>query len=202
MQALSFRYVSVLITTLIAGAVLYAALGEPRGGGNPRWPSADSMYTLEGWSAGPEQLEDGGFRTRTFTRTDGQTAQLSIYSNQAPKLYAAGAEVPYLGNGYVVQTSTSGAVLPELGDSIHGLIATRGAEQWLVFYAYGERRGLLGNGPGAWALALFDLVLGNENDYYKIYLTTRSVGADPEGARVVGQLATMLFSRIAAYYAG
>ena len=54
------------------------------------------------------------------------------------------------------------------------MVARHGTEQWLVMYAYGERRGLLGNGPRAWTWAIMDGLLGRPNDYYKLYLMTRS----------------------------
>jgi hypothetical protein len=201
MQTLGFRYTSILIAALLAGAVLYTVLGEPRGAGNPRWPSNDSVYAVDGWSAGPEYAEPGGFIGRTFQTDTGDTAMFSIFANQAPKLYGAGAEVPYLGNGYSVETPAVTAAASALGQGIEELIARRGSEQWLVFYAYGERRGLLGNGPRAWALALFDGMLGRENDYYKLYLTTRTDDWNGAVEREVGQLASRLFPRIAGFYA-
>jgi hypothetical protein len=200
MQTSQFRHIGVLIAVLFAGASLYAAFGEPHGAGSPRWPSADALYAVDGWSAGLERPDQGGFVSRTFTSQSGRTATLSIFSNQTPKLYGAGAEVPYLGNGYSVDTPESGAVLPPLSDGVHGLIARRGAEQWLVLYAYGERRGLLGNGPQAWALALFDGILGRDNDYYKLYLATRTVGTEVDDRGDMSQLATTLFGRIADFY--
>lgn len=59
---------------------------------------------------------------------------------------------------------------------------------------------LLGNGPTAWSLAVFDGMLGRPNDYYKLYLFARMDASQPEMDRSVADLAMDLFPRIAAYY--
>jgi hypothetical protein len=199
MQAPGFRYV-LLIAVLLVGAALYTGLGEPRGVGLPRWPAADPIFVIDGWSVGSEQILDGGFRARSFKSRVGHTATLSVFSNQAPKLYGAGAEVPFLGNGYSVDTAT-GIPHKAIGEGVHAVIARRGTEQWLVMYSYGERRGLLGNGPQAWTFALFDGILGRANDYYKLFLSTRTDGQDADVERDVSELASTLFPRIASFYA-
>jgi hypothetical protein len=199
MQASNLRYF-VLIGVLLAAAGLYAALGEPRGFGTPRWPSSDALYSVPGWSAGPEQNADGGFKTRALRNDAGQTATLAILSNQAPKLYAAGAEVPFLGNGYSVEPAPAD-LQPLNTNGAHALVATRGADQWLVIYAYGERRGLLGNGPVAWGFALFDGVMGRPNDYYRVFLSAHGTNLDPSLASQLSRLASTLFPRIAQFYA-
>ena len=68
-------------------------------------------------------------------------------------------------------------------------------------YAYGERRGLLGNGPWPWTLAVFDGLAGHPNDYYKLYLVARADDTDPVFGRQVAQLARTLFPRVAEFYA-
>jgi hypothetical protein len=179
---------------------MYAALGEPRGFGTPRWPSSDSLYAVDGWSVGPEQNADGGFKTRVLRDDSGRIATLAILSNQAPKLYAAGAEVPFLGNGYSVEPAPADLV-PRGADGVHALVARQGSDEWLVMYAYGERRGLLGNGPLAWSLAMLDGVLGRPNDYYKVFLSARAGGLNSGLAGEVSSLAGTLFPRIASFYA-
>src|SRR5207253_7914266 len=126
------------------------------------WPESQALYTTNVWSAGPQSVEhnmSSGSRTdlvtRTFRNQAGATATLTIVTNQAPKVYGAGAEVPFLGNGYTVEPA-SPDLLSVAGSGVNALVARRGPERWLVIYAYGERRGLLGNGPIPWTLAIMD----------------------------------------------
>jgi hypothetical protein len=205
MQAPNFRYL-ILTVFLLVGAGLYTAFGEPRGSGAPRWPDTPTLYTTDRWSAGPQTVEhnvSSGNQTdlvsRVFRNQAGATATLTLVTNQAPKLYGAGAEVPFLGNGYSVEPA-SPQVASVAGNGVHALIAQRGPERWLVMYAYGERRGLLGNGPLPWSLAIADGILGRPNDYYKLYLATRIDRADPQLERDVADLAQTLFPRISAWY--
>jgi hypothetical protein len=66
-------------------------------------------------------------------------------------------------------------------------------------YAYGERRGLLGNGVRAWTSALLDGIVGRPNDYYKMTLVARA--EDIEAGHELAGLASALFPRIADWYA-
>jgi hypothetical protein len=207
MQAANFRYI-ILITALAAGAVIYAVFGEPNGNtGTPRLPAAEALYAADQWSTGPLAVEhntDAGRKTdlatRTFRNRAGATATLTIVTSQAPKLYGAGAEVPFLGSGYTVLPAP-GEVVSVDDQPGSALVAQRGAEQWLVMYAYGERRGLLGNGPLPWTLAMLDGIAGQPNDYYKLYLAARTDQLDPGALHDVAGLARVLFPRIAAWYA-
>lgn len=207
MQTSSFCY-AILISVLLAGAGLYAVFGEPSGNtGAPRWPDTDALYAAGTWTAGPAVVEhntDAGRKTdlvrRTFRNPAGITATLDIASSQAPKLYAAGAEVPFLGTGYSVTPAPSNVVGVE-EHGVNALVAQRGTEQWLVMYAYGERRGLLGNGPLPWTLAVLDGIVGNPTDYYKLYLSARVSPVDPQVSLDVAELAHTLFPRVATWYA-
>jgi hypothetical protein len=207
MQTAHLRYL-VLTAVLLAGAGLYAASGEPLGAGTARWPTADDLYMVQPWSVGQERVDENtnhaGLITRLVTRVfrspDGGTATLTVLSNQAPKLYGTGAEVPFLGSGYTVEPAPAD-LEPGVGDGVSALVARRGTEHWLVMYAYGERRGLLGNGPLPWTLAVFDGILGRPNDYYRLYLAARTDALDPRVGRDVAALAHALFPRIAAWYA-
>ncbi len=207
MQTASFRYLS-LITALLAGAGLYAVFGESMGNmGTPRWPEAEAVYGADLWSPSQPAVEhntDAGRRTdlitRTFQNSAGTTATLTITTSQVPKLYGAGAEVPFLGNGYTVLPVPSDMTAVET-DGVSALVAQRGTERWLVMYGYGERRGLLGNGPLAWVLALVDGIAGQPNDYYKLYLSARADHWDTDTTRAVAELAHTLFPRIADWYA-
>jgi hypothetical protein len=202
MQIAHLRYF-VLTIVLLAGTGLYAVFGEPRGSGTPRWPQASTVYAVDTWSTGPESVEhfsDSGNNidrvTRMYRNSAGVTATFTILTNQAPKLYGVGAEVPFLGGGYTVSSAPH-----DVGAGVGALVAQRGTEQWLVVYGYGERRGLLGNGPLPWTLAFIDGITGQPNDYYKLYLFARSDPVDARTSRDVTELAGTLFPRIAAWYA-
>lgn len=190
----------VLLVVLLVGAGLYAALGEPRDGGIPRSPTSEALYAVDGWSAGPEEKIDGGFVERRFTTSAGGTATLALYAHQTPKLYAAGAEVPFLGSGYSVVPAPSDLV-PTTAVGSSALLASLSSEQWLVIYAFGEQRGLLGNGPRAWAFALTDAVVGRPNNYYKMFVMARVDGSNVVPGPEVSTLAATLFTRIAGFYA-
>jgi hypothetical protein len=200
MQAANVRYL-VLILVLLGGAGLYTVLSNQPRDTAPRWPGTDSVFAISPWSSRTVDVAQGGTTdlvTRAFRSSTGTTATFTLVANKGPKVYGPGAEVPVLGSGYLAEAASAdlvGAPTPGVG----GLIATRGSEQWLVMYAYGERRGLLGNGPAAWSLALFDGLLGRPNDYYKMYLIGRA--DDANAAREIAELADTLFPRVAEWYA-
>jgi hypothetical protein len=207
MQITNVRYL-VLTVSLLIGAALYVAFGQPLGSGTPRWPERQDIYAAELWTSGPIKVdhnENSGNHTdlvtRPFHNSDGTMATLTIVTNQAPKLYGAGAEVPFLGNGYTVEPAPQDLVAGA-GGGISGIVAQRGTERWLVMFAYGERRGLLGNGALPWTLAMIDGIIGRPNDYYKLYLMAQIEPANAEKAQAVASLAGTLFPRIAAWYAG
>src|SRR5262249_18775339 len=130
----------------------------------------------------------------------GAVATLTIETHQSPKLYAAGPEVPFLGSGYAVSTPPADLV-PRPTDAIGSLVAQRASETWLVMYAYGERRGLLGNGPVAWTMAIGDAAFGRQNDYYKLYLSVQTSELNADLGNDVSGLAHAVFPRVQAWYA-
>jgi hypothetical protein len=203
MQTPNVRYL-VLIVLLLLGGSAYALLGRPAQVGEPRWPAEDAVFATASWEAGPAvQSRDDttDVVTRTLRSSSGRSASLTIFSSQAPKLYASGAEVPFLGNGYTVEQAPP-ALVPFQLQGIETLVAKRGNEQWLVLHAYGERRGLLGNGINAWTLALLDGLAATPNDYYKLYLMLPADRVnDAAAAQEVAALVDTLFPRIAAWYA-
>jgi hypothetical protein len=188
----------VLIGVLLIAAAVSTAIGGPTPTTSPRWPTSDALYRVGTWSTGPETLEFANgatFVTRAFFRPDAAPTTLTVVTNTSPKLFLAGADVPFLGSGYEVSS------LPAPGH-YQALIASRGSsERWLVVYAYGERRGLLGNGPVAWCASVFDSVLARPNDYYKLYLTSALNNDDAAVAQQASELADALFPRIAGWYA-
>ena len=201
MPGRELRY-AILIGVLVAGAGLYALVGDaPRSDGQ-RWPATEAMFAVDGWTASEQHVEHfngATFVTRVLHATDERTAQLTIITSQNAKLFEAGAEVPFLGSGYQVAPAPT-SIAPTLpGRDV--LIAQRGTDQWLVVYGYGERRGLLGNGPVAWGMSVFDGLMGRPNDYYKLMLMTNLDGLNPPGERASVDLADTLFPRIVAWYA-
>jgi hypothetical protein len=205
MQSTNARAIA-LAALLAVGAMLYVALGRTGVPQAPRWPESDAVYQAQSWIAGPQRVADGSngtaLVTRELTSPSGGRATLTVVVSRTPKVYAPGPEVPFLGTGYTVDR-TPAAVVRTQGpdDGVAMLTASRGDEHWLAMYAYGEDRGLLGNGPLAWALALLDRSLGRPNDYYKLYLTARTDTASPEATHEIVELARTTFPRIAAWYA-
>jgi hypothetical protein len=204
MQTPSSRFL-VLAVVFVVGAALYGVIGETNSVAAPRWPEAEEVYGgVPGWRPGPLKVDHSSNNTdvltRTYQGTGGASATLTLITNRAPKLYGPGAEVPFLGGGFTVQSAPPGLTLPA-DSGISTMLAQQGNQSWLVAYAYGERRGLLGNGVWAWSLALSDGVLGRPNDYYKLYLAARTDGAVLGVSSDVLRMAQALFPKIAGWYA-
>jgi hypothetical protein len=205
MQTATIRCI-VLSVVLLVGAALYAMIGQPQGVGTPRWPSAsDPLYLLNGWASGPlhaEQINTAEFISCDYQSPHGLPMTLTIETYQTPKLYAAAPEVPFLGSGYSI-ASPPADMAPGSDEGVGSLVAQRGDDdRWLVMYAYGERRGLLGNGPLAWSFAVSDLLLGRANDYYKLYVTAHVSALDPQVESDVAEFARTMFPRVQQWYAG
>jgi hypothetical protein len=200
MQTATTRYLFLTLLLLI-GAGLYAVSGVSRDAGRMAWPESDAFYATSGWVISPQQtqfINGAEYVTRVLQRNANQPVTLTLITSQDPKLYGPGAEVPFLGNGYAVEAGPPG--MSSAGDGVNSLLATGASDQWLVMYAYGEQRGLFGNGPLAWSWAVADGVLGRTNHYYRLFLTTRVDGVDSAHFTEVGDLARELFPRIAAWY--
>jgi hypothetical protein len=204
MQSTNLRAI-VLAAVLAVGAVVYVVFGKAAEPQAPRWPESDAVYETQAWIAGPQRSVEGSggttLITREFTSPSGVRATLTVVVSRTPKVYAPGPEVPFLGTGYTVARSRAGEGALDHDDGVAMLTASRGDERWLAMYAYGEDRGLLGNGPIAWALALLDGGLGRPNDYYKLYLTARSDNLSPQAENEVVELARTVFPRVANWYA-
>jgi hypothetical protein len=169
-----------------------------------RWPTDDSFYAVPGWSVSSPTIEAANgntYITRRLQSADG-ASQLSFIlttSQSVKTVYRAGPDVPFLGSGY-----ESVPVSPDLLAAGHGRGVSqvrRGDQGWLQVYAYGERRGLNGNGLLGWGLAVTDTVLGQPNDYYLLRVlapTSSSAGDEIKGA---AEVADVLFPRVADWYA-
>ena len=202
MQITNARFL-ILITVLLVGAGVYAVIVQPVGAGTPRWPTDDSVYAAAGWTIGlikVEHINTADFISRAYRAEDGTVATLTIETHQSPKLYAAGPEVPFLGSGFTVTSPPTGAVAVN-SDAIGSLTAQQGpGDTLLVMYAYGERRGLLGNGAVGWSFAIADGLLGKPNDYYKLYLSTQTNSVNPALGADLSALAHTVFPNIASWY--
>jgi hypothetical protein len=190
----------ILAVVAAAAAVLVASMTPAGAEPSPRFATDDMLYAVDGWRVGPPDI--GGrpavaFVSRDYRSAAGTQAQLSITTSPfAKSVYRAGADVPFLGSGYAV---TPAAVdLVPVDANRQALIAQRGNESWLQLAAYGERRGVVGNGIAGWSFALFDLGFGRPNDYYLMRIV---MPYDDANVRSGVQLADTLFPRLAAYYA-
>lgn len=202
MQVTQFRCL-ILIGLFAASALLLAGIDGPRPGTEARWPSEAATYTVDGWTASSTRVDTAHgvtFATTIVRRADGLIAEVALATSpEAKRIYRAGAEVPFLGNGYTVDPAPPSLVppAPERG----ALLVRRGNDLRLLLHTYGERRGLLGHGPLAWGAVALDAVAGRPNDYYRIAVLAPLGGLDPRAAREVTSLADALFPRLATWYA-
>ncbi|MDQ6671981.1 MAG: exosortase-associated EpsI family protein [Chloroflexota bacterium] len=201
MQIRKFRF-AILICILLGGIALQFPLADGRRSEGVRWPGFDELFMVDGWTMSSEKVErmnGSTYASRSFRAPQGTSTTLTIIADQNAKVFGAGAEVPFLGNGYEVSPAPADIVPP--GPNRQGLLAQRGDERWLVLYAYGERRGLLGNGLVGWSSAVMDGLLGHGNDYYKLFVMTPLAQQDSSATSSTVALADALFPRIAAWYA-
>jgi hypothetical protein len=212
MQGIRTRYFSLI--ALFAVAIAFLALQDPASETTPRWPGDDALYAVPGWNVDQPSVEFANgtaYITRKYQRVDtDEVATLTISTSTAAKrIYRAGPEVPYLGNGYSVEDAPPSLLHPP--SDKRALVASRGDETWLAIHTYGERRGRFGHAALAWGLSLFDTLTRQPNDYYiarVVIPLTRAANhaaglstADHAAASEASALADTLFARIAAWYA-
>jgi hypothetical protein len=190
----------VLTALFVVAAVLLVGVSAPQVEAKPRFPTDAAAYAVDGWTVSAESVEGRPgvlFITREFRHQDGSQARLSVTTSpQAKLVYRAGADVPFLGNGYTVEPAPSDVVAAQANRTAQ--IARRGTDAWLQIATFGERRGVYGNGAIGWGLAVFDMVLGQPNDYY---LARVLVPYQSESAAHAVELTDTLFPRLAAFYA-
>jgi hypothetical protein len=166
-----------------------------------RWPEENSLFAVDGWSASPANVElqnSTYYIIRNYSSAAGR-AQVSITTSaEAKRVYRAGATIPFEGNGFTVDQVPPSLVSPSSGRS--AVLVRRESEVGLLLYAYGERRGLVGNGIPGWALVALDSVIGRPNDYYLLRVYAPLSDEDASTASVVAALADTLFARVAAWY--
>jgi hypothetical protein len=195
----------LILALMFAPTAWLVGAMQPVGAAAARWPVEAALYAVPGWQVGPLSVERANgytYATRVLGRPDAPPVRLTITTDTSGKgIYRAGPGVPYLGSGYTVEAPPS-TLQAALGPGEGALVARSGSNQWFDVHAYGERRGLLGNGPAAWGWLGLDLLLGRPNDYYLVRLVTTYAADDPASAQATVALANELLPRIAAWYAG
>ena len=195
------RRYAILTGILLTGLLLLSVTSQPGEPRAPRWPTDDQLYRLDGWSVGPEQLEQANgtaYVTRNYEHVGDAVAMLVMSTSpEAKRIYRAGPEVPFLGSGFSVDQARGLSDLAEY----HSMLLTQAGVPTLMLYRYGERRGLLGNGVAGWALALEDALLAHPNDYYLLRIVMPLSRPDAPAAEDARRLAETLFPRIAGWYA-
>jgi hypothetical protein len=131
---------------------------------------------------------------------DGSHVIFVLTTSENPKtVYRAGADVPFLGNGYEnVPLSPDSAGFAK-GRNLAYL--RRGDDGWLQTYVFGERRGVIGNGVVGWGFAVLDTVLGRPDDYYLLRVMLSTTSGAPQDVQRAVSFADVLFPRIEEWYA-
>jgi hypothetical protein len=206
----------VLIVLLAAGALLLAVAGRGRAPGEvaaPRWPQADAVFAVDGWTAGPESVQEAWgvvHVTRELRSAGGTAVTVLLSTNASGKGIIGNAEVAFLGTGYAV-TPAPAALLPAgpapaSGAPFTAVLARNPQATWFVAYAYGARGVLLPDALRGWALVLLDAALGRPDDYFMLRVMTRGATPvappDPAAAAETAALAQTLAGRLTAWYAG
>jgi hypothetical protein len=192
-----------VIAAVIAWS-LQAGQSIPPGAPTSRWPTDNGFYAVPGWNvSGPniEAANGNTYVTRRFERTDdgSQLTFILTTSQNVKTVYRAGPDVPFLGSGY--ESVPVSADLTRIAHQSGVSQVRRGDEGWLQVYAYGERRGLNGNGAVGWALAVFDSVLGQPKDYYLLRVLVPTGNNAPDAIKRASDVADVLFPRVADWYA-
>jgi hypothetical protein len=203
MQNIHLRFF-VLIALFVSSVLAFGIVEPSNLPAAPRWPDQDSLYQVEGWqtTAPKVELANGTeYVTRDYDSLTGQRATLTISTSPvAKRVYRAGAEVPFLGNGYVVEPAPH--TLASTGAAGGALVARKGDQSWLQIHVYGERRGQFGTGALAWALSVVDTMAGYPNDYYLLRIVVPFNDGDERELEAAESLAGTLFPRVGAWYAG
>jgi hypothetical protein len=197
------RALTLAAVFFVAAAAAWALQAAPPAQSS-RWPTDDSLYAVDGWRVSPPTVEAANgniYLTRRYQPAEGGTPMTFIVttSQSVKSVYRAGPDVPYLGSGYENVPLPAGLVRD--GDHHQLSQVRRGNEGWLQVYAYGERRGLVGNGPVGWGLAVFDKVLGQPNDYYLMRVLVPVTTVDIDTVQRAIGLSDVLIQRVAGWYA-
>src|SRR5215218_5855494 len=86
-------------------AALLVAIDRQPDVNEARWPAQPAAFVVASWTVGPETVEaqNGNQYVSRGFRSQNARASLSITTSpEAKRVYRAAADVPFLGNGYVV----------------------------------------------------------------------------------------------------
>jgi hypothetical protein len=198
------EYRSLISVVMLVAGSWVAAVWPPTQTAEARWPIQYPVYAAPGWAVGAPKAHSVPRKTiveRTYLHSDGTVANVTIStSTEATRIYGPGVDTGLLGDGFGMTPAPIDLVPPVAGRE--GALAQRHDGKWLMVYAFGERRGLLGNGPRAWGAAASDLVLGRPNDYYMVQIVTKLDRLDGPATRRIVALADTILPRIAGWYAG
>jgi hypothetical protein len=192
----------ILVGLLAVANLLQVTISGARVQHEPRWPTAATLYAVDSWSVQPptvQYINNAQYVSRNYSRPDASTATLILVTSpEAKNIYRAGGDLPFLGQGYTVEAASTQVVPAQPGRD--ALIVRSGNDSGLVLYAYGERRGLLGNGVLGWSMVAFDAGLGHRNDYFRVFLLAPLRGVNPADVSALVTLADTLFLRLASWY--
>jgi hypothetical protein len=191
-----------LIGLFALSAWALAGMAPARSPDAARWPTDDSVFAVEGWTVGPITIETANgvtFVSRTYDRNSTSLTLTISTSPEVKRIYRAGPEVPFLGAGFTLDSRVDQLVPIATGRG--AILARQGKDAWLAIHAYGERRGLLGNGPVGWGAAIVDGILDRPNDYFLARVVTRFGGDNPNVAVDAMTITDEVFPRLAGWYA-
>ncbi|MBV9170164.1 MAG: hypothetical protein JOZ81_08795, partial [Chloroflexi bacterium] len=121
---------SLILAALLApSALLVGAVGPGAATPTaPRFPG-DAVLAVDGWQAGDAHVDlanGNAYLVRSYQR-DGTPLTFELTTGPAGKtVYRASAEVPYLGNGYTVESAPA-EVTARLGPGASAFVARSGA---------------------------------------------------------------------------
>ena len=192
----------VLIALFAISVVALGAVDPSSAPAAPRSPDQQGLYQVAGWETTPPKIDLANGTehvTREYRSSTGRWATVTLSTSPlAKRVYRAGADVPFLGNGYAVEPPPRTIVAPAGGGA---LVARKGDESWLQIHVYGERRGQFGSGAVAWAFSVVDNIAARPNDYYLLRVIVPFNIGDEAEIQTAESLTEVLFPRVGAWYA-
>ena len=200
----------ILLAVLVVGLGLAGWLASPPRQTQGRWPTDDALFNVSGWAVDSGQVGLGQdpdstavLLQKTYRNlTTAQPAYLAMWSNPQPEaraLFRKGPDRDFLGAGFTTQPAPESLVPVVPGGG--ALIASKGDEQWLLIYMFGERRGAVGNGRKAWFYGEMDALLDQPNNYFLARVSIPFKYIDAPLAASANDLASTVFARLTAFYA-
>src|SRR4051794_12331407 len=127
----------LILAALFAGsAFILGAIDGPRTASAARWPAQDAFFGVTGWMNRQQVVESRSgipLVSREYFDERGFPSPLLIMTTpDAKRISRAGADVPFLGSGHVVDQAPPSLVPPARDRG--ALIAQREDQTWLVLY--------------------------------------------------------------------